>query len=510
MSGDDRKNKIKKILEETGRVLGGGAGEGRVVVLRFPNIDELKNSLRLFPKAFPRISWQSVPVTSGHLFNLLRAATAASDSPQHKVSILYDFPGELDDRVMSADAAMDLERAVTGGALLKTALVLAVLSPSIRVLAEKAPGLWAGKGGYFAWPSKVVLPEPEENRASARPSPLDDPELSDRPSEDETRQVLKDLTGKEAADYLVMVARSHLSGGDNEHARLFLLRAVQIYSETADLEGMAASYHLLGAGAEQRGDYSTALEWFSQAIDSFTIADDQVHLSESLAQKGYVHYLNGQYEAAVRNFNEALAIDQKLGNKERESAGMRKIAMVLEILKKFPAAQDLYQKSLAVEQELGNEAGQARVYHHLGRLQELQMQYDEAIGFYQQSLDLKLQINDRQGLATTYHQLGNLKLMQKSYDEALESYQSALEAEKKLGDRQGLARTHAQVGLAYRELGKVEKALYHLILAYQVFQRLRSPLAGEVLAKVEELQDLVPADTFNRILREATATTSSL
>jgi hypothetical protein len=36
MSGDDRKNKIKKILEETGRVLGGGAGEGRVVVLRFP------------------------------------------------------------------------------------------------------------------------------------------------------------------------------------------------------------------------------------------------------------------------------------------------------------------------------------------------------------------------------------------------------------------------------------------------------------------------------------------
>ena len=241
MDADVRKNAIKKVLSETGKVLGGAAGSNRLVVLRFPNIKEIENSLKLFPRAFPRIKWQKVPAKTGHLSNLLRAATAMSDGPKRKVSVLYDFPGEGDERIIEVSAAEDLEAAVASGNLLETALVVAVLPPSVRVLAEKAPTLWNGKGGYFAWPSEVHLPEREDE---SRQSPLDEPELPDTPSEDETRAVLAELQGMEAADYLVRVARSHLDGGDSEQARLFLLRAVQIYSETANLEGMAASYRL--------------------------------------------------------------------------------------------------------------------------------------------------------------------------------------------------------------------------------------------------------------------------
>lgn len=508
MDPDVRKKAIKKLLGETGSVLGGTAGANRLVVIRFPNVDEIESSLKLFPRAFPRINWQGVPVRTGHLNNLLRAATAMSDGPKHKVSVLYDFPGEVEERIMTVDAAQDLEVAVSGGELLKQAMVLAILSPSVRVLAEKAPTLWEGKGGYFAWPTEVNLPEPDDEGAGH--SPLDEPELGDTPTEEETRRVLADLKGKEAADYLVRVARSHLNGGDSEQARLFLLRAVQIYSESADLEGMAASYHLLGQGAVQRGDYETALEWFTQAIDSFSIADDDLHLSDSVAQKGYVHYLSGQYEAAVRDFNEALALDQKRGDRERESAGFRKIAMVLEVMKRFPAAQELHEKSLAIEQELENKAGQARVYHHLGRLHEMQGNFDEAITLYGQSLELKEEESDKTGLSTTYHQLGNLYLTRQEFQEALDHYSKAAAVEKRVGDRQGLARTQAQMGLAYRELGQVEEALFYLVSSYQLFQRLRSPLAGDVLAKVEELQELVPADTFNKILSEASATTSGV
>lgn len=508
MDSDARKVAIKKLLASTGGILGGTDGKNRLVVLRFPNVTEIENSLKLFPRAFPRINWQGVPVQTGHLKNLLRAATTMSDGPKRKVSVLYDFPGEVDDRIISDSAAEDLEAAAAGGELLPKAMVLAVLSPSVRILAEKAPTLWSGKGGYFAWPTEVVLPEVDES--TPHHSPLDEPELSDTPTEEETRAVLADLKGREAADYLVRVARSHLDGGDSEQARLFLLRAVQIYSETANLEGMAASYHLLGQGALQRGDHDTALEWFGQAIESFSIADDEAHMSESIAQKGYVYYLSGRYEAAVKDFNEALALDQKRGDRERESAGYRKIAMVLELLKRIPAAQELYEKSLAIEEELENVSGQARVYHHLGRLNEMQGNYDQAVELYQRSLELKEAESDYPGLATTYHQLGNLYLVRQDYEEALVHYSKAAEVEKKIGDRQGRARTQAQMGLAYRELGQVEKALYHLVHSYQLFQRLRSPLASEVLAKVEELQEMVPADTFNKILSEASTTTAGI
>ena len=191
MDADVRNQAIKKVLGETGKVLGGSAGSNRLVVLRFPNVMEIENSLKLFPRAFPRINWQGVPVQTGHLNNLLRAATAMSDGPQRKVSVLYEFPGEVDERIMSLDAAQDLEAAATGGDLLGTAIVIAVLPPSVRILAEKAPSLWSGKGGYFAWPSEVILPDRDE--PSPGHSPLDEPELSDRPSEEETKAVLADL-----------------------------------------------------------------------------------------------------------------------------------------------------------------------------------------------------------------------------------------------------------------------------------------------------------------------------
>jgi tetratricopeptide (TPR) repeat protein len=506
MAEEERKAAIKKVLGETGKILG-GSDPKRLVVIRFPNPSEIKVALKLLPRAFPRIRWQGVPVSTGHLVNLLRVAASASVGPDPRVSVLYDFPGELDERAIAKETARDFERAVREGDLVGCPMVLAVLPGSVRVLADHAPTLWNGKGGYFAWPSEVRLPQPDEPRET---SLLDTPTPESTPSEDETRKVLQQLKGSEAADYLVQVARSHLSGGDPEHARLFLLRAVQIYSETANLEGMAAAYHLLGLGAQQRGDYDTALEWFDQAIDSFSIAEDKRHLSESLAQKGYVHYLRAQYEPAVRAFNEALAIDTKLGLKDRESAGYRKIAMVLELMKRYAAAQELYEKSLAIEQEAENAAGQSRVFHHLGRLAELQFNYDEAISLYTQSLEFKEQVRDRSGIATTEHQLGNLFLAKQEFSESLEHYRKATEVEKELGDRQSLARTNAQMGLAYRELGQIEKALFHLVHAYQLFQKLRSPLSAEVLGKVEELQDLVPADTFNKILREASMTTSSV
>ena len=520
MPESDHKQKIKELLAKIGKDLGGGAGVDRLVVLRCSTLEDLQTAMRLLPRVYPRIKWLPAPVGKASITDTIAKAVQVAGTGK-TVPILYDFPGEMDERMMTREAAIELEEVAANTGMAKSPVLIVISPATVRQLVSNAPKFWAAKTGYYAWPgepppSYLEQTEeiPSESTGSGEMKAPSIPQLTmegfqmDAPEVEETRKVLEKLSGEEAAEYLVGVARSHLAGGDAENARMFLLRAVQIYSQTADLGGMATAYHLLGVGAQNRGDQETALEWFEQAIDNLRILDDNAGLSEVIGTKGYAYYQIGQSEAAVKAFNEALKIDEELGLHERVSAGYRKVAMVMERSTKFSAAEELYLKSLEVEEAHGSSAGIARVQHHLGRLKENLEQYDEARSFYEKSLELKAQDEDKSGLATTYHQLGNLSIKMGEYPDAIENYKKAVELETKLGDRHGLARTLAQLGLCYRDQGMVEEALHALIRGYQILQRLRSPVATEVLMKVEELQDLITADAFNRILREASADTT--
>ncbi len=504
MAAPADKEKTKEILLKVGQHLKGGDGGSRLVVVRCANLEEVQTVAGLLPRAFPKIRWASVPVAIHGLEPSLEKAVEVAKAGK-AIPILYTLTGEDTDRCLDSADAVVLETRARELKLTSLPIVLVVLSPSVRVLVQHAPDLWNGKGGYLAWPSEP--PELAEQGGEAEQAPyLEDGE--EPPPPEETRKVLEQMEGDPAADYLVTVSERYLQVGQLEQARMFLLRSVQIYSETANLKGMASSYHLLGVEAEGRGDYDTAIEWFDQAIDNRRILDDQEGLSESFGHKGYSHYLKGEYDWATRAFDDAIKIDEELGLKSRVSAGYRKIAMVMELKRDLHSAEELYNRSLVMEEELGNPKGMARVYHHLGRLKEEAGDYDEAIAYHTSSVELKEQEGDSMGLATSNHQLGNLALKKGEFDEAIEFYQSAMQQEEEIGDRQGLARTGAQLGLAFRETGQIEKALYNLVKAYQLLQKLRSPLASEVLGKVEEIQDLVTADVFNKILREASLSTS--
>ncbi|MBM4356310.1 MAG: tetratricopeptide repeat protein, partial [Deltaproteobacteria bacterium] len=479
---------VKDILGKVGQALAGVAAN-RTVVLRCATMEQAQQAFQLLNRAFPKIRWECLVVTSRPSFQKLLQEVVADGTAEERAFFLHGFPGEQESKGMTETAAELIAAAAKAG-LGRNPLVLAVAPGSVRVLADKATAFWKSKAGYFAWPAPSKEPLSDAPAAPAPPPPVDATPLSDVPEPEETRQVLENFHGKEAADYLVRVARTHIERGDAEQARLFLLRAAQIYSQEADLGGMATCYHWLGISSQNRGDYDSAFEWFDQAIDNFRIINDRAQLSQSIAQKGYVYYLRSRFEQAVKAFDEALKIDQELNLTDRVSAGYRKIAMVLEMAGKLEAAEDLYQKSRALEEAAGNNAGVSRVLHHIGRLREAQGLQAEALVTYHESLEMKTREGDRAGMAATLHQIGNLHMKRGELDDAITHYGQAQEIEREIGDRPGLARTLAQLGLAYRDLGRIDDALAALVRAFQIFQKIRSPVASEVLAKVEELQDL--------------------
>ena len=503
MLPDSLKDQAKAVLVKIGKCLRGGEDSSRMAVLRCSTLEEFQTAAAMLPRVFPRINWVTVNVSQYGVETAVKKAAQLSRAGTH-IPLLHLFPGEDSDGDMTEACADHLELLNEELNLCSLPMVVSLLAPSIRVVVKDAPGCWEGKGEYVAWPSAPPDFDKEEEGSEA---PMFNPD-DEPPPPEETRKVLDEMHGESAADYLVNVSELHLRQGNVEAARLFLLRAVQIYSQSANLGGMAKGYHLLGMAAQGRGDYDEAVEWFDQSIDNRRILNDGKGLSDSYAAKGYAHYLKGEYDSAVRAFDDAMKLDQELGLTSRVSAGYRKMAMVFELKQDLRAAEQLYLKSLQMEEEEGTAAGKARVYHHLGRMKEEQKDHDQAIEYYNQSLALKEEAGDAGGVASSHHQLGNLCLGRGEFEDAISHYEQAMSLEKETGDKQGLARTGAQLGLAYRETGQVEKALKQLLKAYQLLQRLRSPLAAEVLGKVEEIQDLVSADTFDKLLREAAITTT--
>ena len=490
------KASVKAILKRLGTTLKtGDPNTPGLLVMRFHSPVDRERGLDMIRRAYSRIPWKLVDL--GDDADGARLYKALTTGDRSRYLLLWGLPGEPRD--IPDEFLSSLDMGLKDGEGRGHRVVLCALSSAVKILADRVPDAWDAKLGYLAWPL-----QPGVTEAAIGLDPEDDEESSDgTPGSDvnETRKLLGRLEQTDSALYLMKVAKSNMATGEMENARLLLLRAVEIFYTNSDLEGLARTYHLLGEIASIRADHHAALEWVGQALENWRVADSPQGLSETLAFKGFLHYQTEQLDHALKAFEEAMEIDEELDDSPRLSAGYRRMAMVYEKNLELPRSRSLYEKSLEIEQQQGNDEGIARVYHHLGRLAELDENWEGAEEQYLASLSLKESLLDEAGMAATWHQLGNLHIKTGEMEIAVENYLKALHFEIKIGDGEGQARTLAQLGLARIKLDQPQEALRDLVSSYNLLQRLRSPLAGEVLSKLEELQDVIPPETFNAIVR---------
>ncbi len=497
-----RKAQIKTILASVGKALGDNAARSRFVVLRCPDPTSVDTAVGMLQRAFPKVGWSPVDGANLEAAQLVAAGARALQSDPPRVPILHSFPGESTGKMADKAQAESFGRLAVQHGLAQGPCILVLLTSSIRVLADGAGELWKGKGAYLAWPSEVPIFQREPRGAVSLTDPA--AENITVPDDEDVARVLSRVHGERAADYLMEVARTHLKIGNVESARSFLIRAAQIYGENASLEGMARAYSQLASVAMGRGDTRSAVEWLEQAEDNCRVLDDKDGLSEVLAQRGHAEYLWGRLDKAARAFKECLAVDTERNDSERMSAGYRRIAMILERVKKWQSAEELLKKSLAIEEKEGRDVGTARVLMHLGRLALIQKNYSVAEETTQRALERLQGKKDILAEASAYHQLGNIQFARKKYDEAAGAYQQSISLETAHGDLMGLARSTAQMALVFAESGDRERSLHQHVKAHYYASRMRSPLAAELADKVAQLEPSFAPEAYNRILLAAT------
>lgn len=306
--------------------------------------------------------------------------------------------------------------------------------------------------------------------------------------------------------------------GDLDKARSYYANVLK--TDGKNLDALLASGRVeIKAGNPQKG-----LDPLDQARHIAIDLDNQEQQALILQATGIAYKLMNKPTEALRNYQDSMAINQRLGQKRGVAASLAEIAQVQLSLGKPDAALSAYNDVLRIRQEIGakKEAGDTLIdlgdfYLERGQpdkalqmfKESLQIQRDagddtyqalclsnigtaylqkgenaDALTYLQQALQIREKLNLPGDIAETLHILGEAYANLGQYDQAMTSYMRGLDLYRKADDKHGIAILSNSLGVVFEEQGRIGPAVGALQDSIKAFQDIgdRSSTMAQCLA----------------------------
>ncbi len=234
-------------------------------------------------------------------------------------------------------------------------------------------------------------------------------------------------------------------------------------------------------------------------LDLFKELGDRTGESKTLNNIGVVYESLGNYPAAIKQYEQSLAITRELGDRATEAATLTNIGIVYDFLGNYPAAIKQYEQSLAIIRELGDRATEALTLGNLGNVNQGLGNYPQALDYYQQNLVITRELDDRATEALTLGNIGLVNHRLGNYVEALVYYEQSLIIKRELGDLATEATTLGNIGNLFEAQEEFELAIVFSKQAINTYETIRQ--SNQALE--QSLQDSYTATIESRYRRLA-------
>ena len=270
-------------------------------------------------------------------------------------------------------------------------------------------------------------------------------------------------------------AREALADYELDRAMMHLQLALKKADEP---EQRTALLIIMGHAECNRGNYDSAMRDFEEALKIAKKSKDLAGQCWALNGLASIHYHTGELDKAERYHLEAIEI-ARFGNFDRAkqslSANLCNIGIVLKDKGHLEGALRSYQEALEIERRIGNPQGEASDLGNIGNVLFEQGDLEGALRSHQEALKIHRRIGDPLGEAIDLGNIG-LLLMDKGYlDEALLQHQEALDIHRRIGNPKGEAIVLGNIGLLLKDKGDLEGALRYMEQALVIFKKLGMP-----------------------------------
>jgi tetratricopeptide (TPR) repeat protein len=216
------------------------------------------------------------------------------------------------------------------------------------------------------------------------------------------------------------------------------------------------------------------LEFFN-LLEVFTIQNLPVELyKEILVQKGDASIKRGNWDRAMRHYEESLELMEKVTDSENAAEVYRKLGNIYRQKGDWEKTIKLHLESLKIFKEKKNKKEMAKIYNDLGLVYRQMGDYDKSLEMYKKGLKIFKEINEKIGISIVSLNLGRMYELKGRFKNALKNYKKGIQFSEENKYTQGMAFGHKFLGMLNSSIGKIDQTIIHLHKSLNYFKKLKN------------------------------------
>ncbi len=267
--------------------------------------------------------------------------------------------------------------------------------------------------------------------------------------------------------------------GDYSSATQTLTQALDLYQDRADLRGQATVLLCLGVVQRLTVEYSTAAITLTEAMRLYQGANDQLGQADALNELGYVQGLVGDHQSAIASHRRALGLYRSLDDQAGEADSLRYLGRALQETGEYAEVITSYELALDLYRRLDDQLGQAHALSFLGVAQQLTPAYLLATNTLAKALDMYRMLGHRLGQAEVLNNLGD-QLLVSDPGQARAHYLQALDIARQISSPLEEARALEGVGNCDVQEMQITRGTANLRQAMAIYVMIGHPHAVRV------------------------------
>ena len=267
-----------------------------------------------------------------------------------------------------------------------------------------------------------------------------------------------------AEKYLIQATHARVIKDNKKAIEAYEILA-QSMPDNSDVESA------LGSLYTDTGAYDKARAQLSKLLQS-----DPKNI-QALWQMGVVEIMSVNPQAALEPLNKGLSLAVQMDAQELKALILQSIGISYRLMNKPDDAMRSYQEAMAINRRLGLKRNLAGNLVEMATVQNTQGKADAAVADYNEALQLQREIGMKKDVGNTLINMGVVYESRGDYDKALQSYKESLQIQRDTGDENFQAVCLNNIGGVYLEKGDSDNALTYLQQALQLREKLNVPAA---------------------------------
>lgn len=224
--------------------------------------------------------------------------------------------------------------------------------------------------------------------------------------------------------------------------------------------GLARALASLGIVFSQEGNYYAALENYQKALKLYQEIDQKNNISKAFNNIGVVYKSQGNNDKALLYFKKAVAIQEQIGE-QTVPVTLTNIGVIYFEQNKDKEALNYYNKAKKLFEKIDNKRGFALLNNYFGDYYKKQKDDSQAISYYSLSLKMYEELQNKFGASLALYNLGQLYFEQKKYSEAMNYANKSLDYAKEIGVLDQIFHSEKLVSELYEAQNNQAQSLVH-------------------------------------------------